>query len=949
MNKTSSNEPKQPNKQDKYRQSFDETRRIDRRDLETHRQKNRGSTQRSDFDQIYFDLEDLDPMSSYNEFDRSDEGLSFVDRVRATAGEASQKLKARRAERDRQREAKVEQKAAEREAKAQQKAAEQEARERQKAAAQAERERQAEEEARERTIQAEEEAVLARKQAAEEAVAAVERDLEVAEAAAECAMKAARAAQERERQLLAEIETLRKEQAGEAANDSDVAAGTEAEEGGEVESLRNQAVQEAADRSQTLEVAADISEEADEQGNTAEATEVESLASSEDTTNTEFAASYSAEATREAALSDDSDECVHLMNRLMPDERVEKVREQFCFQQDDTDVDDEVTLDELEEIIGYDEDEIDELSEQITSKTQRYDGPILTDQALREYGIRRDIESKNHEDLDWDPDRDEAEEDGDSVVSGAAWLTVGNIISRVLGALYVIPWATWLGDAYTEANVLYSVGYKPYSLFLAIATAGFPSAIAKQMAYYHSMKEYRVADKLFKNSAIIMGVTGAFSALLLYALAPFLAVNSATNDPGAAILVIRSLAPALLILPIMSLLRGYFQGFSDMKPTAVSQIIEQVMRVVYLLVATYAIMQILTGNVTDAVVHSTFAAFVGALASLIYLLVIYLRRQPVIQQLKLRSLDRVEVDFKASIKIMVIDSVPFILLGSGIIIAQLVDTYSFRQILEATSILLTSEISEMYGTISLDVDKLSMIIVSLAVSLATALVPTVTKYFANRDIKGTSQLVTRIMEMFTLIMLPAALGMAAIADNVYTFFYPTGSLHGPAYLVTASLTAIVLGLYTVLSTILQSMNFRRAAVRFLVVGLLIKLVLQFPFVALWKGHGALLSTGVAFLATSVFSWIKLKRELDFDHHYLRRELGKVVIAAIIMGIVAFMWNNVLNVLFGPVGRLLTLVKILLVVLMAVLIYAIILGLFGKLELILGDRYKELQEEMKILP
>ncbi|MGX7107374.1 putative polysaccharide biosynthesis protein [Hutsoniella sourekii] len=595
---------------------------------------------------------------------------------------------------------------------------------------------------------------------------------------------------------------------------------------------------------------------------------------------------------------------------------------------------DDLTAEEEAEVYAY--------SQKLSHETQSFAEPILTDTVLEAQSIH-----SQEEQIDF-PDLEAKDGEGeDHLVSGAAWISVGNIISRVLGALYVIPWATWMGSAWTEANSLMSIGYKPYSLFLSIATAGFPSAIAKQMAYYHSIKEYRAADRLFKNSSLIMLLTGGFSALLLFVLAPVLAAGSPTTNPEGATFVIRSLVPALLILPIMSLLRGYFQGFNDMKPTAISQIIEQIMRVVYMLVATYAIMQIYYGEVTNAVVHSTFAAFIGALASLLYLLFVYWRRLPAIRELVTYSRDRVALDFKQSLQIMVVDSIPFILLGSGIIIAQLMDTYTFSQILESSSALLLSEISELYGTLSLDVDKLSMIIISLAVSLATALVPTVTTTFASQDREGTGQIVEKILLIFSFVMLPASVGMATVADNVYQLFYPAGSAAGPALLVTASLSAIILGLYTVLSTILQSMNFRRKAVTYLVVGLLVKLVLQYPLVALLHAHGALLSTAIGFAVASGCMFVKLDRVLALDVDAIIKDFLRVLGPTLVMAIATFIWNNVLNMAFGPVGRGLTFLKILLVMAFGVLIYASLMGLQGMLSVILGDRFKDLQEKMKV--
>ncbi len=592
------------------------------------------------------------------------------------------------------------------------------------------------------------------------------------------------------------------------------------------------------------------------------------------------------------------------------------------------------------------EDVVDDLSEELHEEP----GPIVTDQAFHDTLQITDFQEKLGQAMEQEEDNSfnqDATEDSQHFVGGATWLTIGNILSRVIGALYVIPWATWLGQEYTQANTLYSVGYKPYSLFLAIATAGFPSAIAKQMAYFHSKNEYRVADKLFKNSMLIMVGTGLVSAALLFALAPILAVNSSTVNPEGAILVIRSLVPALIILPAMSLLRGYFQGFNDMRPTAISQVLEQLARVAYMLTATYAIMRVYEGTATTAVVHSTFAAFIGALIALSYLVVIYFRHRGTIREKVEASNDQVSINFKDSIQLMLRDSIPFILLGSGIIIIQLIDTYTFSHILERTSSLLLVEISELYGVLSLDVDKLMMIIVSLAVSMATAAVPAVTRNYSKGDLTETGELVTNITLIFLAVMLPAATGMAAIADNVYGFFYATGSESGPALLVTGALSSVALGAYTIFSTILQSMNYRRAAVKFLGIAILVKILLQYPLVGLLHAHGALLGTMIAFLISSILMWRKIDSILPIDKKSMRNHVLVIMLVTALMTVVALVWNLSLNALFGPVGRLLTFVKIFITVLIAALVYIVGLGFFGRLSLIIGDRWKDIQDKLRV--
>lgn len=606
-----------------------------------------------------------------------------------------------------------------------------------------------------------------------------------------------------------------------------------------------------------------------------------------------------------------------------------------------TDVSHLEELDDIEEedtVAIPDAETAEELADRVSQRTAQFSQPILTDAVL-------EASLGNQEDLTQDKTLEQ--QTGQSFVSGAAWLSGGKILSRIIGVLYIIPWATWLGTQYSSAATLYSVGYKQYALLLAIATAGFPSAVAKQMAFFNSKREFNVADKLFKYSLLIMAITGIVTSTILFIFAPGLAAISATDDPQAATLVIRTLAPALLVLPVMSLIRGYFQGFNDMIPTAISEVIEQIVRVIYILGATYVVMVIMQGSVVQAVAHSTFAAFIGAVASLVYLVIVYLRFLPKIRQLKEKSLNTLDINFKESIRLMLYDSLPFILLGSGIIVAQNIDTFTFRQIMIRTSVLLTSEISDLFGAMSLDVDKLIMIIVALAVALATSSIPAVSAKFAEGDETQTGDLVKNIFLVFTFVMLPASVGMATIANNIYPFFYPAGHSLGPSLLITGSIMSIALGAYTVLSAVLQSMNYRRQAVKYLVVGLLLKLLLQYPLVGLFHAHGAMIATTIAFLAISIFMAIKIWRMITIRDPFFIGDLIRIVIGTVVMGFGASGWNAALNLLFGPVGRALTLVKIMLVVVVAIFIYLAVMSLFGMLSLVIGDYRSDLQERFSL--
>ena len=204
-------------------------------------------------------------------------------------------------------------------------------------------------------------------------------------------------------------------------------------------------------------------------------------------------------------------------------------------------------------------------------------------------------------------------EEDNRIVTGSSWMTLGSLSSRILGAIYIIPWMAWMGTPAEAdaAHALYQVAYNTYAFFLAFSTAGVPSAISKQISYFNAIGEYEISKKIYKQGLILMAITGIVSAGLLYFMAPTIVQGSAIANQSAGVLVMRSLVPALLIIPSQAVTRGLFQGHNRMREPAISQVIEQLARVIFILGSAYIIRQLMQGEVVSAVAFSTFAAFVA--------------------------------------------------------------------------------------------------------------------------------------------------------------------------------------------------------------------------------------------------------------------------------------------------------------------------------------------------
>lgn len=133
----------------------------------------------------------------------------------------------------------------------------------------------------------------------------------------------------------------------------------------------------------------------------------------------------------------------------------------------------------------------------------------------------------------------------EKMARGSAWMTASNIISRLLGAVYIIPWYAWMGENAKAANGLFNMGYNIYALFLLISTAGIPAAIAKQTARYNSLNEYGTSRRLFIRALQMMGGLGLLFALFMYIASPWLAHASGGGEE--LIPTMRSLSIAVLV------------------------------------------------------------------------------------------------------------------------------------------------------------------------------------------------------------------------------------------------------------------------------------------------------------------------------------------------------------------------------------------------------------------
>lgn len=517
----------------------------------------------------------------------------------------------------------------------------------------------------------------------------------------------------------------------------------------------------------------------------------------------------------------------------------------------------------------------------------------------------------------------------EKMLRGSAWMTAGSIISRILGALYIIPWYSWFGSDKLQANALYTKGYTVYSIFLMIAISGIPSAVAKQVAHYNSKNEYGVSKRLFKTSLMALFILGAVCTLVFWLIAPFIS----QGDPRM-VSIYRSLALALLVIPAMSLLRGYFQGFQDMAPSALSQLIEQFLRIIYMLLATYITIKVMGLPFEVGVWQSTFAAFIGALGGTLLLVGYYLKHKKRLDELVSQSNDQLEITNKTLLKEVLYQALPFIFIACAMSMFNLVDQFTFPVIMQQAGAYSMTQINALYALFAGNANKLIMIVVALSTAMATTAIPLLSEAVARRDSALMKKQLLESLELLFFVMLPAVFGMAAVSRPLYLVFYGYEAT-GIFVLAISAYVALAMGLFNVLGSLLQGIYENKQAIKYTTLGLGVKLILQYPL-TLWLGvFGPLLATGIAMSWASYLMLRFLYLKYNLPTGQLQVNVNKMFIVALLMFGVTLLFVSGYYMVFPGNSRLSALVGLSLAAGIGGYLYLLACFKLGLLQRILG--------------
>jgi PST family polysaccharide transporter len=432
-----------------------------------------------------------------------------------------------------------------------------------------------------------------------------------------------------------------------------------------------------------------------------------------------------------------------------------------------------------------------------------------------------------------------------SFIRGAAILGVAALVSKLLGAVYRIPYQNITGN---EGMYVYQQVYPLYSVLLTLATAGFPIVISKLVSEKLAAGDEAGARRIFRVAATTLFMTGCFFFAVLFFGAGQVAEWMGNRE--SLTLPIQTVSLALLVVPFMSAVRGYFQGHQNMMPTAVSQVVEQTVRVVTILTLAWFFMESGFGYVY-AGAGAVFGAFTGALAGLIALGLFW-------RKARLsggKNLDEGREPAGRIIWTILALSFP-ICLGSLVLpLYSLVDSFTVANVLVESG---WSEAAAIDGKGVYDRGQPLIQFASFfATAIALSVVPAIAELkAANRHQKAAERAALAI-RLTWLFGLPASVGLAVIAEPVNVMLFEDGA--GSDTLAILAFTALFSTLGITASGILQGLGRVYLPALCLLAGAGVKWALNLWLIPLWDLRGAAVSTVVAYMVATTLNLAALSR------------------------------------------------------------------------------------------
>lgn len=480
----------------------------------------------------------------------------------------------------------------------------------------------------------------------------------------------------------------------------------------------------------------------------------------------------------------------------------------------------------------------------------------------------------------------------ESTSSGFAILGTASIICKILAIIY-IPFQRHIFNDGGDAIV--ANGYILFTFLFSLSNAGLPSSLSKMIAHQTAIGNHRASMKILKCAYVVMLVLGILCGGVMLLGAHWIAQDFFKQADGE--LMILCFSPILIITSVSCALRGYFQGRQNMRAVAVSQVLEQLLNVVFTVVFAW---MLIGKGLKYGAAGTTIGTLLGALAAAGFLAFIFfgLTAKQRKREISRQSYDGPEMTTKEIYGQILLYSLPAILSTIATCAPSLIDSGQCIQFLENAGF--NGKVANrIYGIYSYQYQRLFTLAIAFSTALVTALIPAVSSALAVKDFKLVRHRINESYKAIYIITVPSIFGLSFLAQPMLSMLLFDLKAPGANLVIFGTWTAILMTIQYVQSSILIAVGRPIVASVNPIIGMVFKVFLNFILMQIPSINigGAIIGTAVGWFIAIILNQYAIHQSFKFKIYFIRL-LFKPALASLVMGAACLLvYNGFAKLLF----------------------------------------------------
>lgn len=473
------------------------------------------------------------------------------------------------------------------------------------------------------------------------------------------------------------------------------------------------------------------------------------------------------------------------------------------------------------------------------------------------------------------------------IVQGSI-LAIAGILSKILGMVRRIPMEHIIGDV---GNGYYSAAYEVYSFMLIISCYSLPLAVSKVVSAKISKRQYKNAERAFQCAMIFATVTGGLGFVIAELFGDYIASKFMLEPMSA--MALKVLGPAILMVAIMGVLRGYFQGLGTMMPTAISQIIEQIFVLIASIAGSYFLYQ--KGQKVGALLHNedyapsygaagaSLGPVIGAFVGLLFLVFVFVMYRASIKNRVNKDVGGKADSYGQIFRLILLTILPVLLSTTVYNLSNIIDIRIYNDVMIQKG--LEDVKAYNWGVYSGKYKVLINVPIALGNAMCSSIVPVLTGLVMRDEFRQAKEKINQALRFTMIVAIPSAVGLAVLARPIITVLFRGEIDLAVILLQIGSISVVFFTMSTLTNGVLQGINRMRIPVIHACIALVIHVIFLYATLQMDMGIQAVVYANILFaVVVCILNWLAIRKYLKYKQELIKTFLIPTI-ASVIMGVI----------------------------------------------------------------